>query len=85
MLNDSCLFTDSKKVINLTLQDNILLEMKYRIVKRTKPPRASPIELIDRLREHFSVVPSMNLHHRSFPTLQDPDRRRMRRGARRAE
>ena len=76
---------ETKKLTNLTLQDNILLEMKYRIVKRTKPPRASPIELIDRLREHFSVVPSMNLHHRSFPTLQDPDRRRMRRGARRAE
>ena len=76
---------ETKKLTNLTLQDNILLQMKYRIVKRTKPPRASPIELIDRLREHFSVVPSMNLHHRSFPTLQDPDRRRMRRGARRAE
>ena len=76
---------ETKKLTNLTLQDNILLEMKYRIVKRTKPPRASPIELIDRLREHFSVVPSMNLHHRSFPTLEDPDRRRMRRGARRAE
>ena len=76
---------ETKKVMNLVLQDNILLEIEYRIVKRTKPPRASPIELIDRLREHFSVVPSMNLHHRSFPTLQDPDRRRMRRGARRAE
>ena len=60
-------------------------------MKRTESPRASPIELIDgrtdceNIFQSPSIDPSMNLHHRSYPTLEDPDRRRMRRGARRAE
>ena len=79
----------TKKEMNLILQEN--KHPGYDFELRNASRALTPMKLIDgrtaceKISQSPSLNTSMNLHHRSYPTLEDPDRRRMRRGARCAE